>query len=298
MGVHSVSRAACFSYPADAGCWNLTKALKLVGVDAVNCITSQNYFDFPYWFDVSVKEGRSGFQDWLGKGLVDVIVANKYPLWERIYPINIPDDEAKLRVIWHRGSIYRKSYEKINNDDRSSGLIRMASTLDLLQYGKPDLQWFPPPLPVGEYAGFKRRRRGKQVRFFHAPTVREMKATAQFIECINELKHQSSDYDNLQLVLVERASHIDCMKIRGTCDVALEQINNLCYGNSGLEACCLKMPVVVNVHPTVYNELEERRIDPWFIDPGFGDNARLKDSIKELYNDPSLRRKMGTKGYK
>jgi hypothetical protein len=174
----------------------------------------------------------------------------------------------------------------------------MASTLDLLQYGKPDLHWFPVPLPVSEYAGFKRRRSGRKVRFFHSPTVREKKGTQQFIECVKELKHESSDYDDLQLALVERASYKHCMEVRGTCDVALDQINNLCYGNSGLEACCMKMPVVANVHPTVYDELKERGIEPWFLDPGFEDGARLKDCIKELYNDPSLRREMGRKGYK
>lgn len=290
-------KVACFSYPADSGCWNLTKALELVGVEAVNCITSQHYFDYPYWFDVSTADGRTGFQDWLDKGGLEVIVANKHPLWERPYPIHIPYNEAKLRVIWHRGSIYRRNHERINAEDRSSGLIRMASTLDLLQYGKPDLHWFPVPLPVSEYAGFKRRRSGRKVRFFHSPTVREMKGTQQFIECVKELKYESSDYDDLQLVLVERESHRRCMEIRRTCDVVFDQTNNMCYGNSGLEACCMKMPVIVNVHPTVYDELRERGIEPWFLDPGFNDKSKLKGYIKELYNDASLRRKIGRNGY-
>lgn len=60
----------------------------------------------------------------------------------------------------------------------------------------------------------------------------------------------------------------------------------------------MKMPVVANVHPTVYDELKDRRIEPWFIDPGFNEKARLKDYIKELYSDTSLRKKMGMKGYK
>jgi len=59
----------------------------------------------------------------------------------------------------------------------------------------------------------------------------------------------------------------------------------------------MKMPVIVNVHPTVYDELKERNIKPWFLDPGFNDKLKLKDCIKELYNDASLRRKMGRKGY-
>ena len=297
IGAVSSLRVACFAYAADGGCWNLTRALKLVGVDAVNCITSLNYLDSPYWFNVSSADGQVGFQTWLDQGGVDVVVANKHPLWERPYPIHIPDDKAKLRVIWHRGSIYRQNHAKINVEDRSSGVIRMASTLDLLQFGKPDLHWFPPLVPVDEYAGFKQRRRVRQIRFFHSPTLREMKGTKQFIECIDELKHESSDYDNLQLVLVERVSHRRCMEIRGTCDVAFDQINDMCYGNSGLEACCMKMPVIVNVHATVYDELRERGIKPWFLDPGFSDKPKLKDCIKELYNDASLRGKMGRKGY-
>jgi len=267
-------------------------------LDAVNCITSQHYFDHPYWFDVSTEAGRAGFRRWLEKGEPDVVVANKHPLWERLYPIRIPGDRGKIRVIWHRGSIYRNNYERINLEDRSSGVVRMASTLDLLQLGKPDLRWFPPPIPVKEYAAFRRRRRGRKVRFFHSPTVREMKGTEIFVECIDELKHESPDYDDLELVLVERASHKECMKVRGTCDVALDQVKNLCYGNSGLEACCMKMPVVVNVNPAVYDELKERGIDPWFIDPGHEDKARLKGCIKELYNDASLRKEMGWKGYR
>lgn len=276
----------------------MTKALELVGAEAVNCITSQHYFNYPYWFDVSTEDGQADFQDWLDRGGLDVTVANKFPLWDRPYPIHVPYDEAKLRVIWHRGSIYRRNHERVNAEDRSYGLIRMASTLDLLQYGKPDLHWFPVPLPVSEYAGFKRRRSERKVRFFHSPTVREMKGTQQFIECVKELKHESSDYDDLQLVLVERASHKHCMEVRGACDVALDQTNNLCYGNSGLEACCMKIPVVVNVHPTVYDELKERGIQPWFVDPGFNDRPKLKECIKELYSDPSFRKKVGTKGYR
>lgn len=294
-------RVACFSYPADPGCWNLTGALKLMDVDAVNCVTSHYYFDYPYWFDVSTAQGRSGFMAWLSRGEPDLIMANKHPLWERPYPIHIPWREGRPRVIWHRGSIYRNNYERINAQDRSSsGLIRLASTLDLLQYGKPDLQWFPVPTPVSEYTRFRTRkaRSSRKVRFFHSPTVRGMKGTKLFIDCIEDLKHESPDYDDLELVVVERSSHEDCMRIRGTCDVALDQVNNLCYGNSGLEACCMKMPVVANVHPTVYDELKERGIEPWFVDPGFNDRSRLKECIKELYSDASLRKEVGMKGYR
>ncbi len=296
--VHEGLRVACFSYPADSGCWNLTRALKLLGVDAVNCVTSHNYFDYPYWFDVSTASGRSGFANWLGGGEPNVILVNKHPLWERPYPVHIPYDEGRLRVIWHRGSIYRNDYERINAADRSSGLIRLASTLDLLQYGKPDLQWFPVPTPVREYAGFKTRSRSRKVRFFHSPTVREVKGTKLLVECIEDLKHESPAYDDLQLVIVERSTHEQCMRVRGTCDAAFDQVSNLCYGNSGLEACCMKMPVVVNVHPTVYNELRERGIEPWFVDPGFNDRPKLKECIKELYSDPSFRKEVGIKGYR
>jgi glycosyltransferase involved in cell wall biosynthesis len=291
-------RVACFSYPADSGCWNLTRALKLVDVDAVNCVTSHHYFDYPYWFDVSTTRGRSGFMNWLSRGVPDLVLANKHPLWERPYPIRIPSREGGLCAIWHRGSIYRNNYERINAQDRSSGLIRLASTLDLLQYSKPDLRWFPVPTPVIEYARFRMRRRGRKVRFFHSPTVRQVKGTRLFVDCIKDLKHESPDYEGLELVIVERSSHEDCMRVRGTCDVALDQVNNLCYGNSGLEACCMKMPVVVNVHPTVYNELEERRIEPWFVDPGFNDTSKLKECVKELYADASFRKEVGMKGYR
>ncbi len=298
METVSSLRGACFAYAADGGCWNLTRALKLVGMDAVNCITSLNYLDCPYWFDVSSVDGQVGFQTWLDQGGVDVVVGNKYRIWEKPYPIRIPCEKAKLRVIWHRGSVYRQNHAKINIEDRSSGVIRMASTLDLLQYGKPDLHWFPSPVPIDEYAGFKQRRKGRQIRIFHSPTVREMKGTKEFMECVDELKHESSDYNALQLVLVEGVPHRLCMEIRGTCDVAFDQINNMCYGNSGLEAASMNMPVIVNVHPIVYDELKERSIEPWFIDPGFNDKTKLKGCVKELYNDASLRRKMGWKGYK
>jgi hypothetical protein len=276
----------------------LTKALELLGVDAVNCVTSHHYFDYPYWFDVGTSRGRSGFGAWLKGGRPDVVLVNKHPLWERPYPIRIPSDGTELRAIWHRGSIYRNNYQVINAQDRALGLVRLASTLDLLQYGGPNLLWFPPPMPVSDYAKFRTRRGGRSVRFFHSPTVRDAKGTKLFTECIEELKHESRDYDHLQLIVVERATHEECMRARGTCDVALDQVSNLCYGNSGLEACCMKMPVVVNVHPTVYDELKERGIEPWFVDPGFNDRARLKDCIKELYGDASMRREVGTRGYK
>jgi hypothetical protein len=289
---------ACFSYPADAGCWNLTRALKLVDVDAVNCVTSHHYFDYPFWFDVSTARGRSGFSSWLSRGEPDLILVNKHPLWERSYPVRIPWRKGKLSVIWHRGSIYRNNYERINEQDRSSGLVRLASTLDLLQYGRPDLQWLPVPIPVSDYTRFRMRSRSRKVRFFHSPTVREAKGTKYFVDCIEDLKHESPDYDDLELVIVERSRHEDCMKVRGTCDVALDQANNLCYGNSGLEACCMKMPVVANVHPIVYDELRMRGIEPWFVDPGFNDASRLKECVKELYSDVSFRKEVGMRGYR
>jgi hypothetical protein len=269
-----------------------------MGMDAVNCVTSHHYFDYPYWFDVGTPRGRSGFEAWLRGGRPDVVLVNKHPLWERPYPIRIPSDGTELRAIWHRGSIYRNNSESINARDRALGLVRLASTLDLLQYGEPDLRWFPPPMPVSEYAKFRTREGGRNVRFFHSPTVREAKGTRLFMECIEELRHESRDYDHLQLVMVERATHEECMRARGTCDVALDQVSNLCYGNSGLEACCMKMPVVVNVHPTVYDELKSRGIEPWFVDPGLDDRARLKDCVKELYGDASMRREVGVRGYK
>lgn len=283
------------------GCWYLTKALELVGIDAVNCVTSHHYFDYPYWFDVSKEEGRARYERWLERGgEPEVVLVNKHLLWSRPYPVSVPSGGGKKRVIWHRGSIYRRNYERINAEERSLGLIRIASTLDLLRFGKPDLQWFPVPIPVEQYGTFKKRRRGKRkvIRFFHSPTVREAKGTEVFLECLDELKHESRDYDDLELVLVERLTHSECMKIRGTCDVAFDQANNLCYGNSGLESASLRMPVIANVHPSVYEELKERGIEPWFIDPGFGDKAKLKDLVKELHNDASFRKRMGGKAYR
>ncbi len=294
-------RVACYSYPTDLGCWYLTKALELVGTDAVNCITTHHYFDHPYWFDVSKEGDRVKYERWLKEGgEPEVILVNKHPLWSRPYPVTVPSDDEKKRIIWHRGSIYRRNYERINDEERSSGLVRIASTLDLLRFGKPDLQWFPVPIPVDHYGTFRRRRRGgsKAIRFFHSPTVREAKGTEVFLECLNELKHESRDYDDLELVLVERLTHDECMKVRGTCDVVFDQANNLCYGNSGLEAASLKMPVIANAHPSVYEELTERGIQPWFIDPGFGDKARLKDCVKELHNDASFRKRIGGEAYR
>lgn len=290
-------RIAIFAYAADGGCWNLTRSLNLVGADAVNCVTSLNYLDYPHWFDVSKEAGRAHYRSWLSDGCPDVVIFNKYHIWEMPYPIRIQYEEAKYRVIWHRGTAYRNDYEKINAKDKAAGLIRMASTLDLLQYDKTDLHWFPPPVSVEEYASFKKEREDRLVRFFHSPTVREKKGTKEFLECIEELRHESPDYDNLQLVLAERVPHRSCMEMRGACDMVFDQAFDMCYGNSGLEACCMKMPVIANAHPKVYDELRERNIEPWFVDPGFNDKQRLKDCIKELYNDPSLRKKMGQKGY-
>jgi glycosyltransferase involved in cell wall biosynthesis len=138
-------------------------------------------------------------------------------------------------VLHHHGVIYRDEYRKeIDAFIEQVRPVVLASTLDLVPLGKPPVTWLPNPQNLDRLDTI-RRLHDKRFDFMHAPTVRERKNTAEFIQAAAQIQ---ASYE-----LIERVSWDDCLNRKAQGRILYDQLV-AGYGLNALEAWGMGMPVI------------------------------------------------------
>ena len=133
---------------------------------------------------------------------------------------------------------------------RNYAQLRFTSELDHTKID-PSLVFVPIPYEVGSIK--PRGSENKVVRVGHSPTRRAAKGTADIVAAINELRKEM----NFEFLLIEGVSHRECMDLKATCDIGIDQIGNYAgtgYGRSGLEFLALGIPTITEI-PGEYEKL-------------------------------------------
>ncbi len=112
----------------------------------------------------------------------------------------------------------------------------------------------------------------------HSPTKFHTKGSAEIITTINELQ---DDYD-IRFILIHDLPHQEAMELKSHCDIFIDQLGELGYGISGLEALALGIPTVVTLKDDYLDFLGEHP----FVNANAGN---LKDKLIELISDAALR---------
>jgi hypothetical protein len=110
----------------------------------------------------------------------------------------------------------------------------------------PNIHYLYIPFDVAPYS--LRATENKRLRIVHSPTNRAMKGTA-FILPIIEAVQKVRD---VEFVLIENKSHEETIRIKQTCDIAIEQVGNLGgtgYGRNSLETLAMGIPTITEMTP-------------------------------------------------
>jgi hypothetical protein len=103
--------------------------------------------------------------------------------------------------------------------------------------------YFPFRLPAFPAAAAVRP--GASVRIGHSPSSRAAKGTAAVLAGLERLKR---DFP-VTVVLIEGLPHAEALSLKSTCDLFVDQIGELGYGISGLEALAMGVPTAVQLLP-------------------------------------------------
>jgi hypothetical protein len=88
----------------------------------------------------------------------------------------------------------------------------------------------------------------KRLRIVHSPTNRSMKGTALILPVMEAVQKVR----DVEFVLVENKPHDEVLRIKQSCDLAIEQIGNLGgtgYGRNSLETLAMGIPTITEMTP-------------------------------------------------
>ena len=135
-----------------------------------------------------------------------------------------------------------------------------------------------------------RKRDNERLRIVHSPTNRSMKGTELILPIVDAVKKVR----NVEFVLIENTRHDEVIRIKETCDIAIEQVGNYGgtgYGRNSLETLALGIPTITEMTPDYEAWLPE---NPFVL----ATPATLYDKMLELIDSPSLRSEKSVLGRK
>jgi hypothetical protein len=150
----------------------------------------------------------------------------------------------------------------------------------------PNLRFSFLPFEVGRFQ--VRAGENERLRICHAPRNRLLKGTARIIEVCREMERRHG----VELVLIEGRSHAEALRLKATCDIAIDQIGDkggTGYGVNSLETLSMGIPTLTSFTP----EFEAYLKDHPFITVN---SATLAEKLDQVIADAELRRRKGMEG--
>ena len=181
-------------------------------------------------------------------------------------------------------------------DLRNRGVIRIMDELSDLNLTcefdhlslHQNMRYLFLPFEVSNYS--VRAQENRVLRICHAPTSRFFKGSETIIEICKDLEQE----DKIEFVLIEGKPHNEAIRLKETCDIAIDQIANLGglgYGVNSLETLSMGIPTCTNLTP----EYEAFIPDHPFINI---DSTNMKERLEHLIHHPEYRRQKGLEGRK
>ena len=150
----------------------------------------------------------------------------------------------------------------------------------------PDIHYIYIPFDAASYAA--RTEENTRLRIVHSPTNRAMKGT-EFILPVMDAVRKVRD---VEFVLVENTSHDEVLRIKQSCDLAIEQVGNLGgtgYGRNSLETLAMGIPTITEMTPDYAAWLPE---NPFVL----ATRDTLYESVLELIDNAEHRNKLKERG--
>ena len=190
-------------------------------------------------------------------------------------------------VVHYHGTGFRENVRAHLTELKQRRGFGLVSTLDL--HVASGLEWLPSPVNVEELSTMKQPPSGT-VRIVHAPTNRQVKSTAAFLDAVERLQ---ADGFPVEFDLIERVSWAECLERKARADIFFDQVL-LGYGNNALEAWAMGIPVVAGADDATLDEMERRFGHLPFY---HATEDTIYDALRELVESPELREQYGRIGY-
>ncbi len=150
----------------------------------------------------------------------------------------------------------------------------------------PNIHYIYIPFDADSLAA--RTEENTRLRIVHSPTNRAMKGT-EFILPIMDAVRKVRD---VEFVLVENTSHDDVIRIKRSCDLAIEQVGNLGgtgYGRNSLETLAMGIPTITEMTPDYAAWLPE---NPFVL----AIRETLYETVLKLIDNAGLRKELKERG--
>ena len=142
----------------------------------------------------------------------------------------------------------------MGSDLRIRGVVRAMDNLSDLNLTNesdhlllhPDIHYLYIPFDVSPFT--TRKQENERLRIVHSPTNRSMKGTELILPVIEAVRKVR----NIEFVLIENTPHDEVIRIKGSCDIAIEQVGNYGgtgYGRNSLETLALGIPTITEMTP-------------------------------------------------
>lgn len=182
----------------------------------------------------------------------------------------------------------------LGTDIRDRGLIPEIDELSDLNITtefdhlslRPGLRFSFLPFEVGDYR--LREQENERLRICHAPRNRALKGTERIIEVCREMEAKH----NVELVLIEGKPHDEVIRIKQTCDIAVDQVGDrggTGYGVNSLETLSMGIPTLTSFTPDFEAFLSDH---PFVV----VNPDTLASKLEEVIVDRDLRLEMGRRG--
>lgn len=185
-------------------------------------------------------------------------------------PISRPDQLHSL-------ALWRKYAHKLLVSEPD--LFRVAPEAEMVQQAV-DLRYWQPQRPAPQSA------EDGIIRIAHAPSMRRKKGTEFVEQSVAELKAMGLP---VELVLIEKVPFHEVKALYERCDIGVDQVLYGWYGKVSIELMALSRPVVCYIKP----EWHSYRADMPIVN---GHPHQLTLALKELVENPALRRELGQSG--
>ena len=240
------------------------------------CTGSVKYMDYPKHLDWS--QARRAYL------LADVVHHRNSFRAQRI--LEVP---RKPGVIQHHGTKFRTYTETLLGEQRRHRAIGLASTLDLWLLAPDELEWLPSPYDLDWLASLRREQPDDGVlRIAHAPTNRQVKSTAAFLNACSRLARETP----VEITLIENQTWKSCLSRKAQADIYFDQVT-LGYGNNALESWGMGIPVVAGAQPDTLAEMERRFGSLPFV---LADEGTIYQALASLA-DPEARKLAAKRGH-
>lgn len=184
--------------------------------------------------------------------------------------------EGKKIVCHYMGSDLRvRGIDPVMNELSDLNLTNESD--HLLRH--PDIHYLYIPFDVSPYS--VRTEENKRLRIIHSPTNRSAKGTELILPVMEKVRKVR----DVEFVLVENKPHHEVIRIKETCDIAIEQVGNLGgtgYGRNSLETLAMGIPTITEMTADYIAWIPE---NPFIL----ASEQTLFQTLVDVIDSPSMR---------